>query len=60
MYYYYYNYNYYNYNTVCVFTTLQVSELCPGNIPTTIDILITNSTDDITIQNINVTGRITR
>ena len=46
-------YNYYKYNTVCVFTTLQVSELCPGDIPTTVGILITNSTDDTTIQNIN-------
>ena len=35
------------------FTTLQVSELYPGDIPTTIDILITDSTDDPTIQNIN-------
>ena len=32
---------------------IQVSELCPGEYPTTIDILITNSTDDTTIQNIN-------
>ena len=31
----------------------QVSELCPGEYPTTIDILITDSTDDTTIQNIN-------
>ena len=37
---------------VCVFTTLQVSKLCPGEYPTTIDILITNSTDDSTIQDI--------
>ena len=33
--------------------TLQVSELCPGEYPITTDILITNSTDDTTIQNIN-------
>ena len=38
---------------MCVFITPQVSELCPGEYPTTIDILITNSTDDTTIQNIN-------
>ena len=38
---------------MCVFTTLQVSELCPGEYPTTADILIINSTDDTTIQNIN-------
>ena len=31
---------------------LQVSELCPTEYPTTIDILIINSTDDTTIQNI--------
>ena len=31
----------------------QVSELCPGEYPTTIDILITDSTDDTTIQYIN-------
>ena len=31
----------------------QVSKLCPGEYPTTIDILITDSTDDTTIQNIN-------
>ena len=30
----------------------QISELCPGEYPTTIDILITDSTDDTTIQNI--------
>ena len=36
---------------MCVF--LQVSKLCPGEYPTTIDILITDSTDDTTIQNIN-------
>ena len=30
-----------------------MSELCPGEYPTTIDILITDSTDDTTIQNIN-------
>ena len=33
---------------MCVFTTLQVSD-----IPTTADILITDSTDDTTILNIN-------
>ena len=33
--------------------TLQVSEVCPGEHPTTTDILITDSTDDTTIQNIN-------
>ena len=38
---------------LCVFTTPQVSKLCPGEYPTTIDILITNSTVDTTIQNIN-------
>ena len=38
---------------VCFLHTLQVSELCPGEYPTTIDILIANSTDDTTIQNIN-------
>ena len=32
---------------------LQVNELCSGEYPTTIDILITDSTDDTTIQNIN-------
>ena len=32
---------------------MQVSELCPGEYSTTIDILITSSTDDTTIQNIN-------
>ena len=37
---------------MCVFTTPQVSKLCPGEYPTTIDILIINSTDDTTIQNI--------
>ena len=36
-----------------VFTTLQVSELCPGDNLTTIHILITNSTDNTTIQNIS-------
>ena len=36
---------------MCVFTTIQVSELCPGEYPTTTDILI-DSTDDTTIQNI--------
>ena len=34
-------------------TTPQVSKLCPGEYPTTIDILITNLTDDTTIQYIN-------
>ena len=41
---------------MCMFfyyTHLQVNELCPGEYPTTIDILITDSTDDTTIQNIN-------
>ena len=38
---------------MCVFTTPQVSELCPGEYPTTIDIMITNLTDNTTIQNIN-------
>ena len=33
--------------------TLQVSELCPGEYPITTHILITDSTDDTTIQNIN-------
>ena len=33
--------------------TLQVSELCPGEYPITTDILITDSTADTTIQNIN-------
>ena len=37
-----------------VFTTLQDSELCPSDIPTTIHILITDSTDNTTIQNISV------
>ena len=41
---------------VCVFSTLyilpQVSKLCPGEYPTTTDILITNLTDDTTIQDI--------
>ena len=32
--------------------TSQVSELCPDEYPTTIDILITNSTDDITIHDV--------
>ena len=31
----------------------QVSELCPGEYPTTTDIMIINPTDDTTIQNIN-------
>ena len=39
---------------LCIFyILLQVSELCPGEYPTTIDILIINSTDDTTIQDIN-------
>ena len=38
---------------MCVFTTLQVSELCPAEYPTTAGILIIDSTDDTTIQNIN-------
>ena len=38
---------------VCFLHTAQVSKLCPEDIPTTIDILITDSTDDTTIQNIN-------
>ena len=38
---------------MCVFTTIQVSKLCPGEYPTTIDILMTDSTDDTTIQTIN-------
>ena len=37
---------------VCFYILLQVSNLCPGEYATTIDILITNSTDDTTIQNI--------
>ena len=37
---------------MCVFITLQVSKLCPGEYPTIIYILITNSTDDTIIQNI--------
>ena len=41
------------YNIMCTNYTLQVSELCPGEYPITTDILITNSTDDTTIQNIN-------
>ena len=45
---------YYHDVCLCVFyILLQVSELCPGEYPTTIDILITDSTDDTTIQNIN-------
>ena len=36
-----------------VFTTLQVSEICPSDIPSTIHILITDSIDDTTIQNIS-------
>ena len=38
---------------MCFLHTPQVSELCPGEYPTTIDILITDSTDDTTIQYIN-------
>ena len=38
---------------VCFLHTSQVSKLCPTEYPTTIDILITNLTDDTTIQNIN-------
>ena len=38
---------------MCVFTTIQVSELCPGEYPTTIDILIPDSTDNTIVQNIN-------
>ena len=41
------------YSIICTNYTLQVSELCPGEYPTTTDILITDSTDDTTIQNIN-------
>ena len=48
---------YYNYDNIfsiiCDNYTLQVSAVCPGEYPTTIDILITDSTDDTTIQNIN-------
>ena len=33
--------------------TLHVSEVCPGEYPITTHILITDSTDDTTIQNIN-------
>ena len=38
---------------MCVFTTPQVSEICPGEYPTTIDILIINSTNDTVVQYIN-------
>ena len=38
---------------VCFLHTSQVSELCPEDIPTTTDILITDSTDYTVIQNIN-------
>ena len=39
---------------LCVFYILpQVSELCPGEYPTTADVLITDSTDDTTIQYIS-------
>ena len=41
------------YMYVCVFTTLQVSELCPGEYPTITDILITNLTDDTIVPSIN-------
>ena len=37
---------------VCFLHTLQVSKLCPGEYPTTIDILITDSTDDTTFTDI--------
>ena len=38
---------------LCVFYILpQVNELCSGEYPTTADILITNLTDDTTIQDI--------
>ena len=36
-----------------VFITLQVSELCPGEYPTTTDILITILTDDTIVPSIN-------
>ena len=39
-----------NFNAVI---TPNISELCPGEYPTTTDILIINSTDDTTVQNIN-------
>ena len=38
---------------VCFLHTPQVSELCPGEYPTTIDILITNSTDDTIVHTVN-------
>ena len=44
------------YVTMCLYTIiiyLQVSELCPGEYPTTIYILITDSTDDTIVQNIS-------
>ena len=37
---------------VCFLHTSQVSKLCPGEYPTTSDILITNSTDDTTFTDI--------
>ena len=40
------------YSIICTNYTLQVSEVCPGEYPITTDILITDSTDDATIQNI--------
>ena len=36
-----------------IYYTLQVSEVCFREYSITIDILITDSTDDTTIQNIN-------
>ena len=46
-------YNYDNmYSIIYTNYTLQVSEICPGEYPTTIDISIIDSTDDTTIQNI--------
>ena len=38
---------------VCFLHTPQIIKLCPDKYPTTIDILITDSTDDTIIQNIN-------
>ena len=35
-----------------MFLLVYENEVCPGEYPTTIDILITDSTDDTTIQNI--------
>ena len=37
---------------VCFLHTPQVSKLCPGEYPTTADILITDSTDDTTFTDI--------